>query len=94
MRDHAPMPAQGLNPEDFDYIDESDIIQVNEARPVRGDQVTAKLLIPITRDDMVALTAIAHRRTEDSIIAAARDAIREYVAAHAEPPASQQRRAG
>ena len=94
MSHHAVMRMEDLHPEDFDDVDESDIIQVNESRPVRGDQVTAKLLIPITRDDMVALTAIAHRRTDDSIIAAARDAIREYVAAHAEPPASQRRRAG
>jgi len=93
MRDHALMPRQGLNPEDYDYIDENDFIQVNEARPVRGDQVTTKLLVPLTHDEFLALDAIATRRDDNSIIAAARDAIREYVAAHAEPPASQRRRA-
>jgi hypothetical protein len=87
------MPAQGLNPEDFDYIDESDFIQANEARPVRGDEVSAKLLVPLTHDEFVALSKIAHRSPEDSIIAAARDAIREYVAAHAERPAAPRRRA-
>lgn len=93
MRDHALMPAQGLNPEDFDYIDESDFIQANEARPVVGDEVTAKLLVPVTHDDFVALSAIAHRRADDSIIAAARDAIREYVAAHTQHTAPPRRRA-
>ncbi len=88
MRDHALMGAQGLNPEDFDYIDEGDFIQANEARPVRGDQVTAKVLVPVTRDDFAALNAIARRRDDNSVIAAARDAIAEYVAAHAERPAA------
>ena len=87
------MPRQGLNPEDYEYIDESDFIQANEARPVRGDQVTMKLLVPLTHDEFVALSAIAHRRPEDSIIAAAREAIREYVAAHGDRRATPQRRA-
>jgi len=87
------MPRQSLNPEDYDYIDENDFIQVNEARPVRGDQVTTKLLVPLTHDDFLALSAIAHRRDDDSTIAAARDAIREYVAAHAERPTAPRRRA-
>jgi hypothetical protein len=94
MRDHALMPAQGLNPEDYDYIDESDFIQANEARPVRGDEVSVKLLVPLTHDEFVAFDALASEREDNSIIAAARDAIREYVAAHAGRPAAPQRRAG
>jgi len=93
MSHHGLMRLEDLRPEDFDEVDENDILEVNEARPVRGDQVTAKLLVPLTHDEFVALSKIAHRSPEDSIIAAARDAIRQYVAAHAERPASQRRRA-
>ena len=85
MSHHAVMRMEDLRPEDFDEVDESDILEVNEARPVRGDEVSAKLLVPLTHDEFVALSAIAHRREDDSIIAAARDAIREYTAAHAQP---------
>lgn len=85
MSHHGLMRMEDLRPEDFDEVDESDIIQVNEARPVRGDEVSAKVLVPLTHDEFVALSAIAHRRDDDSMIAAARDAIREYVAAHAQP---------
>lgn len=84
MSHHGVMRMEDLRPEDFDDIDESDILEVNEARPVRGDEVTAKVLVPLTHDEFVALSAIAHTRPEDSLVAAARDAIREYVAAHAQ----------
>jgi len=46
---------------------------------------TAQLVVPVTHDDFVALSAIAHQRPDDSIIAAATDAIRAYVAAQAQP---------
>jgi hypothetical protein len=85
---------EDLRPEDFDEVDENDILEVNDARPVRGDEVSVKLLVPLTHDEFVAFDALASKRDDNSIIAAARDAIREYVAAHAEPPASQRRRAG
>lgn len=85
MSHHGLMRMEDLRPEDFDEVDESDIIQVNEARPVRGDEVSAKVLVPLTHDELVALSAIAHRRDDDSLIGAARDAIREYVAARAQP---------
>jgi len=85
MSHHGLMRMEDLRPEDFDDVDESDILQVNEARPVRGDEVSAQLLVPLTHDEFVALSAIAHRREDDSIIATARDAIREYTAAHAQP---------
>ncbi len=54
--------------------------------------MTAKLPVPLTRDEVRALDAIAHGRTDDSIIAAARDAIRDYIAAHAEQAAAPRRR--
>ncbi len=87
------MRMEDLGPEDFDDIDES-TIEYHEARPVRGDQVTTKLLVPLTHDEFLALDAIASRREDNSIIAAASDAIREYVSAHAGRPAAPQRRAG
>lgn len=93
MSHHAVMRMEDLGPEDFDDIDES-TLEYHDARPVVGDEVSVQLMVPLTHDEFVALSAIAHRRPDDSIIAAARDAIREYVAAHAEPPASQRRRAG
>jgi len=92
MSHHGLMRMEDLRPEDFDEVDESDILEVNEARPVRGDQVTTKLLVPLTHDEFLALDALATKRDDNSIIAAARDAIREYVAAH-ERPAAPQRRA-
>jgi len=82
---------EDLRPEDFDDVDESDILEVNEAQPVRGDQVSVKLLVPLTHDEFVAFDALASERDDNSIIAAARDAIREYVAAHAEQPPSRRR---
>lgn len=93
MSHHGLMRMEDLRPEDFDDVDESDILEVNEARPVRGDEVTAKLLVPLTHDDFVALSAIAHGRDDDSIIAAARDAIRAYIDTHAQQPAAPRRRA-
>lgn len=93
MSHHGLMRMEDLGPEDFDDVDESDILEVNEARPVRGDEVSVKLLVPLTHDEFVALDAITSRRDDNSIIAAARDAIREYVAAHAQQPAAPRRRA-
>lgn len=90
MSHHALMRMEDLGPEDFDDIDES-TVEYHDARPVRGDEVTAKLLVPLTHDEFTALSAIAHRRPQDSIIAAAQDAIREYVAAHAQPAAPRRR---
>ncbi|MGN6190394.1 MAG: hypothetical protein ACTHOE_16000 [Conexibacter sp.] len=93
MSHHGLMRMEDLRPEDFDEVDENDILEVNEARPVRGDEVSVKLLVPLTHDEFVAFDALASRRDDNSIIAAARDAIREYVAAHAERPAAPHRRA-
>jgi len=84
MSHHAVMRMEDLRAEDFDDIDES-TLEYHDARPVRGDEVSAKVLVPLTHDEFVALSAIAHRRDDDSLIGAARDAIREYVAAHAQP---------
>lgn len=93
MSHHAVMRMEDLRPEDFDDVDES-TLEYHDARPVRGDEVSVKLLVPLTHDEFVALDAIASRREDNSIIAAARDAIREYVAAHAEQePAPSRRRA-
>jgi hypothetical protein len=92
MSHHGLMRMEDLRPEDFDDIDES-TIEYHEARPVRGDQVTTKLLVPLTHDEFLALDALASEREDNSIIAAARDAIREYTAAHAQP-AAPRRRAG
>lgn len=87
MSHHGLMRMEDLRPEDFDDIDES-TLEYHDARPVRGDEVSAKLLVPLTHDEFLALDAIASQRDDDSIIAAARDAIREYIAAHtrAAPP--------
>jgi hypothetical protein len=93
MSHHELMRMEDLGPEDFDDIDESDILEVNEARPVRGDEVTVKLLVPLTHDEFVAFDALASEREDNSIIAAARDAIRAYVDAHAQQPAAPRRRA-
>lgn len=92
MSHHGLMRMEDLRPEDFDEVDENDILEVNDARPVRGDEVTVKLLVPLTHDEFVAFDEIVSRREDNSMIAAARDAIREYVAAHTQalPP---QRRA-
>ncbi|HEX7292513.1 MAG TPA: hypothetical protein VF250_15445 [Conexibacter sp.] len=92
MSHHGLMRMEDLRPEDFDDFDESQA-EYHEARPVRGDQVTTKLLVPLTHDEFLALDAIATRRDDNSIIAAARDAIREYVAARAERPPAARRRA-
>jgi hypothetical protein len=93
MSHHGLMRMEDLRPEDFDDIDES-TLEYHDARPVRGDEVTAKLLVPLTHDEFAGLSVIAHCRDDDSIIGAARDAIREYVAAHARQPAAPRRRAG
>jgi hypothetical protein len=82
MREHAVMRTEDLRPEDFDDIDES-TIEVHEARPVRGDEVSVKLLVPLTHDDFVALSAI-EKRTGRSIIDVAQEAVHEYVAARSQ----------
>lgn len=82
MSHHAVMRMEDLRPEDFDDFD-PDQAEYHDARPVRGDEVSVKLLVPLTHDEFVAFDAIASRREDNSMIAAARDAIREYVAAHA-----------
>jgi len=84
MSHHGLMRMEDLGPEDFDDIDES-TLEYHDARPVRGDEVSVKLLVPLTHDEFVAFDEIASRRDDNSMIAAARDAIREYVAAHAQP---------
>ncbi len=87
MSHHGLMRMEDLGPEDFDDIDES-TLEYHDARPVRGDEVSVKLLVPLTHDEFLALDAIATRRDDDSIIAAARHAIREYIAARSQaaPP--------
>jgi hypothetical protein len=90
MRHHGRMRIEGLRPEDFDDFDVSEA-EYHDARPVRGDQVTAKVLVPLTRDEFYALNTIARRRDDDSLIAAAQDAVREYIAARAGERAPQRR---
>jgi hypothetical protein len=58
-----------------------------------GPEVSVKLLVPLTHDEFVALDAITTRREDNSIIAAARDAIRDYIGVHAQQPATPRRRA-
>lgn len=84
------MRMEDLLPEDFDDFD-PDQAEYHDARPVRGDEVSVKLLVPLTHDEFVALDRIASRREDNSIIAAARDALREYVAAHAQAAQPQRR---
>lgn len=91
MSHHAVMRMEDLRPEDFDDLDES-TLEYHDARPVRGDEVSVKLLVPLTHDEFVAFDAVASRREDNSMIAAARDAIREYVAAHAEQDSAPSRR--
>jgi hypothetical protein len=79
MRDHAVMRMEDLRPEDFDDIDES-TIQVNEARPVRGDEVTMILSVPFTRDAVTALGAL-EKRDGKTIFEIVRDAVDAYVTA-------------
>ncbi|MFL5816402.1 MAG: hypothetical protein ACJ76L_02260 [Conexibacter sp.] len=83
---------EDLGPEDFDDIDES-TMEYHDARPVRGDEVTVKLLVPLTHDEFVAFDALASQRDDNSIIAAARDAIRAYIDARAQQSAAPRRRA-
>jgi hypothetical protein len=89
MRDHPLMRLEDLRPEDFDDIDES-TIEVHEARPVRGDQVTTILSVPLTRDQGRALDTIADL-DDKTIFEAARDAIDAYVAARLQQPAPRRR---
>jgi hypothetical protein len=91
MRDHAVMRMEDLRPEDFDDIDES-TIEYHDARPVRGDQVTAILSMPLTHDEANALDDVADLDGR-TIIQAAQDAVRAYIDARAQQPAAPRHRA-
>jgi hypothetical protein len=91
MRDHAVMRMEDLRPEDFDDIDES-TIEYHDARPVRGDQVTAILSVPLTHDEANALDHVADLDGK-TIIQAAQDAVCAYIDARAQQPAASRRRA-
>jgi len=90
MSHHAVMRMEDLRPEDFDDFD-PDEAEYHDARPVRGDEVSIVLSVPLTHDEFVALDQVTRRRDDNSIIAAARDAIREYVDAHAQQPVTPRR---
>jgi hypothetical protein len=92
MSHHAVMRMEDLGPEDFDDVDESDILEVNEARPVRGDEVTTILSVPLTHDQANALDDIADL-DGTTIFEAARDAVDAYVAARLHDSAVSRRRA-
>jgi hypothetical protein len=94
MSNHVVMRMEDLRPEDFDDFDPSQA-EYHDARPVRGNQVTVILSVPLTRDDFVALCAI-EKRDGRTIIEIARDAIHAYVVAQSpqeQQPAPPQRRA-
>jgi len=78
MSHHGLMRIEDLRPEDFDDIDES-TVEYHEARPVRGDQVTTILSVPLTRDQANALDDVADLDGK-TIFEAARDAIDAYTA--------------
>jgi hypothetical protein len=73
------MRMEDLRPEDFDDIDES-TLEYHDARPVRGDEVTSILSVPLTHAAFVALCGIA-REDGRTVIEAATDAIAAYNAA-------------
>jgi len=89
MRDHAVMRMEDLRPEDFDDIDES-TIEYHDARPVRGDQVTTILSVPLTHDEANALDDVADLDGK-TIIQAAQDAVRAYTAERLQQPAPRRR---
>jgi hypothetical protein len=69
MRDHPYM-----RPADYDDIDES-TIEVHE-----GHAVTIVLSVPLQHDDFAALSDVAERDGK-TVLDAAQDAVRAYVAA-------------
>jgi hypothetical protein len=89
MRDHAVMRMEDLRAEDFDDIDES-TLEYHEARPVRGDQVTTILSVPLTRDEANALDDVGDLDGK-TIIQAAQDAVRAYTAKRLQQPAPRRR---
>ncbi len=89
MRDHAVMRMEDLRPEDFDDIDES-TVEYHDARPVTGDTVTTKLVVPLTRDQVRALDTIADLDGK-TIFEAARDAVDAYAATRVRKPAPRRR---
>ena len=91
MRDHAVMRMEDLRPEDFDDIDES-TIEYHDARPVRGDQVTTILSVPLTHDEANALDDVADLDGK-TIIQAAQDAVRAYTAEREQQRPPRRRRA-
>jgi hypothetical protein len=78
MRDHAVMRMEDLRAEDYDDIDES-TLEYHDARPVRGDQVTTILSVPLTHDEANGLDDVADLDGK-TIIQAAQDAVRAYTA--------------
>jgi len=83
------MRMEDLRPEDFDDIDES-TIEYHDARPVRGDQVTTILSVPLTHDEANALDDVADLDGK-TIIQAAQDAVRAYTAERLQQPAPRRR---
>lgn len=89
MSDHAVMRIEDLRAEDYDDIDES-TLEYHDARPVRGDQVTTILSVPLTHDEANALDDVADLDGK-TIIQAAQDAVRAYTAERAQQPAPRRR---
>jgi hypothetical protein len=89
MRDHAVMRMKDLRPEDFDDFDPSEA-EYHDARPVRGDQVTTILSLPLTRDQARALDTVADLDGK-TIFEAARDAVDTYTAARLQRSAPSRR---
>lgn len=89
MRDHAVMRMEDLRAEDFDDIDES-TLEYHDARPVRGDEVTTILSVPLTHDEANALDDVADLDGK-TIIEAAQDAVRAYTAERLQQPAPHRR---
>jgi hypothetical protein len=83
------MRMEDLRPEDFDDIDEG-TLEYHDARPVRGDQVTTILSVPLTRDEANALDDVADLDGK-TIIQAAQDAVRAYTAERLQRPAPRRR---
>ena len=85
------MRMEDLRPEDFDDFD-PDEAEYHDARPVRGDQVTTVLSVPLTHDQANALDTIADLDGK-TIFEAARDAVDAYTAGRLQEPAASRRRA-
>jgi hypothetical protein len=91
MRDHAVVRMEDLRPEDFDDFDPAEA-EYHDARPVTGDTVTTKLVVPLTRDQARALDTIADLDGK-TIFEAARDAVDAYAAERLQGQAPPRRRA-